>query len=161
MFAFEHYNIVPDIITLAKGFGGGMPLGAFISSKEIMQCLSNNPFLGHITTFGGHPVSCAAAIANIEVIINENLAEKAIKNGELFKNLLKHPKIISVRGKGLFIAIEFKDEKTNIELVNKCIEKGLIVDWFLFASNCLRIAPPLIISEKEIIEASEIILSYL
>jgi len=161
MFAFEHYNIIPDIITLAKGFGGGMPLGAFISSKEIMQCLSKNPFLGHITTFGGHPVCCAAAIANLEVIKNENLAEKAEAKGELFKKLLKHPQILSVRGKGLLMAIEFKDEKTNIEIVNKCLEKGLLVDWFLFAPNCMRIAPPLIISENEINEASEIILASL
>ncbi|NTW34206.1 MAG: aspartate aminotransferase family protein, partial [Bacteroidetes bacterium] len=161
MFAFEHYNIIPDILTLAKGLGGGMPLGAFISSKKIMQCLSKNPFLGHITTFGGHPVCCAAAIANLEVIKNENLSEKAEAKGKLFKNLLKHSRILSVRGKGLLMALEFKDEKTNIEIVNKCLEKGLIVDWFLFAPNCMRIAPPLIISENEINEASEIILSYL
>jgi len=158
MFGFEHYSIVPDIITLAKGFGGGMPLGAFISSKEIMNCFTNNPVLGHITTFGGHPVCCAAAIANIEVIQKENLAEQAEKKGELFIKLLKHPKIKSVRGKGLLLAAEMENEKTNMKTISRCIEKGLIVDWFLFAANSMRIAPPLIITEEEIKKACEIIL---
>ena len=161
MFGFEHYSIVPDIITLAKGFGGGMPLGAFISSKEIMNCFTNNPVLGHITTFGGHPVCCAAAIANIEVIQKENLAEQAEKKGELFIKLLKHPEIKSVRGKGLLLAAVMKDEKTNMEAISSCIEKGLIVDWFLFAANCMRIAPPLIITEEEIKKACKIIVSCL
>ncbi|MFA5781792.1 MAG: aspartate aminotransferase family protein [Bacteroidales bacterium] len=161
MFGFEHYGIVPDMITLAKGFGGGMPLGAFISSKEIMNCFTNNPVLGHITTFGGHPVCCAAAIANLEVIQKENLAEQAEKKGELFIKLLKHPKIKSVRGKGLLLAAEMENEKTNMKTISRCIEKGLIVDWFLFAADCMRIAPPLIITEEEIKKASEIILSCL
>ncbi|MFA4852073.1 MAG: aspartate aminotransferase family protein [Bacteroidales bacterium] len=161
MFGFEHYGIVPDMITLAKGFGGGMPLGAFISSKEIMNCFTNNPVFGHITTFGGHPVCCAAAIANLEVIQKENLAEQAEKKGELFIKLLKHPKIKSVRGKGLLLAAEMENEKTNMKTISRCIEKGLIVDWFLFAADCMRIAPPLIITEEEIKKASEIILSCL
>lgn len=161
MFGFEHYNIVPDMITLAKGFGGGMPLGAFISSKKIMNCFTNNPVPGHITTFGGHPVCCVAAIANLEVIQKENLAEQAEKKGELFIKLLKHPKIKSVRGKGLLLAAEMEDEKTNMEAISSCIEKGLIVDWFLFAANCMRIAPSLIITEEEIKKACEIILSCL
>jgi acetylornithine/succinyldiaminopimelate/putrescine aminotransferase len=159
MFGFEHFGIVPDIITLAKGFGGGMPLGAFVSSKEIMHCLTNNPVLGHITTFGGHPVSCAAAIANIEVIKKEKLVEQVEEKEKLFHKYLKHPSIKSIRSKGLLIAIEFTDEKTNMKIIHKCIDKGVIVDWFLFASNSMRIAPPLIINEKEISKACQIILS--
>ncbi len=161
MFGFEHFGIVPDIITLAKGFGGGMPLGAFISSCEIMQSLTNNPVLGHITTFGGHPVSCAAAIANLEVIKNEKLAEQVENKAELFHKYLNHPSIKSFRGKGLLIALQIKDEQTNLEVIDKCIEKGVIIDWFLFAPDCMRIAPPLIISEEEIKAACEIILSCL
>ena len=161
MFGFEHYGIIPDIITLAKGFGGGMPLGAFISSKKIMHSLTNNPVLGHITTFGGHPVSCAAAIANIQVIQKEKLVEKAEQKGELFKKYLRHPSIKSVRGKGLLIAVEFSNENTLQTIIKKCITKGLITDWFLFAPNCMRIAPPLIIKKEEIKMACEIILSCL
>ena len=159
MFGFENYEIVPDIITLAKGFGGGMPLGAFVSSKKIMDSLSNNPVLGHITTFGGHPVSCAAAIANLEVIKKEKLVEQVAEKEKLFKKYLKHPSIISFRNKGLLMALEFADDKTNFAIINKCIDKGVIVDWFLFAPNCMRIAPPLIISNDEIKKACEIILS--
>jgi len=161
MFGFEHFGIVPDIITLAKGFGGGMPLGAFISSKKIMQSLMSNPLLGHITTFGGHPVSCAAAIANIDVIKKEKLSAKAEQLGELFKKYLKHPSIKSVRGKGLLLAVEFSDEKTLQKIIKKCISKGLITDWFLFAPKFMRIAPPLIIKKDEIKNACEIILSCL
>ena len=159
MFGFENYEIVPDIITLAKGFGGGMPLGAFVSSKKIMDSLSNNPVLGHITTFGGHPVSCAAAIANIEVIKKEKLIEQVAKKENLFHKHLAHSSVKSIRSKGLLIAVEFADEKTNMEVIKKCIEKGVITDWFLFSSNCMRIAPPLIISNDEIKKACEIILS--
>ncbi len=159
MFGFENYGIVPDIITLAKGFGGGMPLGAFISSKKIMHCLTNNPVLGHITTFGGHPVSCAAAIANIEVIQKEKLVEQVKKKEKLFHKYLKHPSIKSIRSKGLLIAIEFENEKINMKIIHKCIDKGVIVDWFMFAPNCMRIAPPLIISDDEIKNACEVIIS--
>ncbi|MFH0865824.1 MAG: aspartate aminotransferase family protein [Bacteroidota bacterium] len=161
MFAFEHYGIVPDILTLAKSFGGGMPLGAFVSSYEIMKSLANNPPLGHITTFGGHPVSCAAALANLNVIINENLHLQTEQKGKLFQKLLKHPKIKDIRIKGLFIALEFSDEKTNKKIIAKCIENGIITDWFLFAPHCMRIAPPLIISGEEIRHACEIILKSL
>jgi acetylornithine/succinyldiaminopimelate/putrescine aminotransferase len=161
MFGFEHFGIIPDIITLAKGFGGGMPLGAFISSKKIMQSLMSNPVLGHITTFGGHPVSCAASIANIEVIKKDKLSVKAGELGELFKKYLKHPSIKSIRGKGLLLAAEFSDEKILQSVIKKCIAKGLITDWFLFAPNFMRIAPPLIIKKTEIKQACEIILSCL
>jgi acetylornithine/N-succinyldiaminopimelate aminotransferase len=159
MFCFEHYGIIPDIITLAKGFGGGMPLGAFISSTEIMKSLTNNPVLGHITTFGGHPVSCAAAFANLEVIKKEKLVEQVEKKKKLFQKYLKHKSIKSFRGKGLLIALEFENEKTNMNIINKCIDKGVILDWFLFAPHCMRIAPPLIITEDEIKGACEKIIS--
>ena len=158
MFGFEHFGIVPDIITLAKGFGGGMPLGAFVSSKEKMQCLAGNPALGHITTFGGHPVSCAAAIANLQIIIDEKLAQQAQRKGELFRKYLKHSAIKTYRGKGLLIALQMKDEKTNMKIIDRCIKKGVITDWFLFAPHCMRIAPPLIITDEEIRTACEIII---
>jgi len=161
MFGFEHYGIVPDIITLAKGFGGGMPLGAFISSVEKMKSLSNNPVLGHITTFGGHPVSCAAAIANIEAIKKEKLIEQVDRKNELFRMYLKHPSIKELRGRGLLLALQFEDEKTNLRIIRECINKGVIADWFLFAPDCMRLSPPLIITEDEIKTACEIIISCL
>ena len=126
-----------------------------------MSCLTNNPYLGHITTFGGHPVSCAAAIANIGVIQKEKLVEQVEEKSKLFQKLLKHKSIKSFRGKGLLIALEFADKKTNIQIIQKCIEKGVILDWFLFAPHCMRIAPPLIITEEEIKTACEIIISNL
>ena len=161
MFAFEHYGIIPDILTLAKSLGGGMPLGAFISSPEIMKSLTNNPVLGHITTFGGHPVCCAAALANLDIILEEKLFSKAKQKSELFLKLLKHPKIKEVRVKGLLIAIELNDAETNHKAISNCIKNGVITDWFLFAPHCMRIAPPLIISDEEIKFACEIILKAL
>lgn len=161
MFAFEHYGIVPDILTLAKSFGGGMPLGAFVSSNERMKCFTKNPPLGHITTFGGHPVSCAAALANLNVILEEGLHLQAEQKGKLFQKLLKHPKIKKIQIKGLLIAVEFDDVETNHQAIAKCIEQGIITDWFLFAPYCMRIAPPLIISNEEIHHACEIILKSL
>ena len=123
-----------------------------------MNSFTNNPVLGHITTFGGNPVCCAAASATIDVIINEKLAEGAEKKGELFKKLLVHPSIKAVRGTGLLLAVEFENEKINFECIKRCIENGLIADWFLFAPQCMRLAPPLIISEEEILRACKIIL---
>jgi acetylornithine/N-succinyldiaminopimelate aminotransferase len=158
LFAFEHFNVVPDIITIAKGMGGGMPIGAFISSGEIMGSLSHNPVLGHITTFGGHPVSCAASKACLEVIIEENLSEKAENKGRLILDKLNHHKILDKRGKGLMIAIEFESEEFNKKVIDKCIEKGVITDWFLFNSKSMRIAPPLTISEAEIEHCCELVL---
>lgn len=156
-FAFENYGIIPDIVTIAKGMGGGMPIGAFISSKEIMQSLTNNPILGHITTFGGHPVSCAAAIANIDVLLSEKIIESVESKEKLFKEKLQHPKIKSIRGKGLLLAIEFEDFAQNKKIIDTCISNGVITDWFLFADNLMRIAPPLTITEEEIIESCKII----
>jgi acetylornithine/N-succinyldiaminopimelate aminotransferase len=158
MFGFEHYNIIPDILMLAKGIGGGMPIGAFISSTEIMLSLATNPILGHITTFGGHPVSCAAGLATLESIVKENIVENVPAKGELFKKLLVHPKIHAVRGKGLMLAVEFDSFETNKKIIDGCIADGLITDWFLHCSNSMRIAPPLIITETEIETACEIIL---
>jgi len=158
LFAFEHYNFIPDILCLAKGMGGGMPIGAFISSKEIMHSLTNNPHLGHITTFGGHPVSCAASAATLTVLLEEKLIEQVENKEKLFRSLLKHPKIKSINGKGLLLAIEFESYELNKKIIDKCIEKGVITDWFLFNSHSMRIAPPLTITEEEITHACEIIL---
>lgn len=158
MFGFEHFDVVPDILLLAKGIGGGMPIGAFISSKEIMSVFTDNPILGHITTFGGHPVSCAAGLATLSVIKKENLVVNVEAKGELFKALLKHPAIKEVRGKGLMLAVEFKNFETNKAIIDACIVDGLITDWFLHCSNSMRIAPPLIITEAEIRDACQIIL---
>ncbi|RZL12975.1 MAG: aspartate aminotransferase family protein [Pedobacter sp.] len=157
MFGFEHYDIVPDVLLLAKGIGGGMPIGAFISSTEIMSALATNPILGHITTFGGHPVSCAAGLATLTTIVNEEIVEGVTAKGELFKQLLVHPKIHSVRGKGLMLAVEFDSFETNKKIIDGCIADGLITDWFLHCSNSMRIAPPLIITTAEIEEACAII----
>jgi len=157
VFAFEHYSVMPDILCLAKAFGGGMPLGAFISSKRIMSTLSHNPVLGHITTFGGHPLSCVAGNAAFKEIKKQKVKER-IKKGELFKKLLVHPKIKEVRGEGLLLAVQFSSEKENKAIIAKCVELGVITDWFLFNSSSMRIAPPLTISEKEIRKACEIIL---
>lgn len=158
LFAFEHYNFIPDIICLAKGMGGGMPIGAFISSKEIMHSLTNNPLLGHITTFGGHPVSCAASAATLKVLLEEKLIEKVEQKEKLFRSLLKHPKIKSINGKGLLLAIEFESYEQNKIIIDKCIENGVITDWFLFNAHSMRIAPPLTITEEEITAACKIIL---
>ena len=156
MFAFEKYKVIPDIICLAKAFGGGMPLGAFISSKEIMSTLSHNPVLGHITTFGGHPFSCVAGMEAFKQVKSQIVKVKSKE--KLFKKLLVHPKIKEVRGEGLLLAIQFSSEEENKKIISKCIENGVITDWFLFKPDAMRIAPPLVISEKEIKNACEIIL---
>lgn len=158
LFAFEHYNIVPDILCLAKGMGGGMPIGAFISSKEIMNSLSTNPILGHITTFGGHPVCCAASLTTLNVLLEEKLIETVEAKEKFFRKLLKHPKIKSVNGKGLLLAVEFDNYEQNKKIIDACIEKGVIVDWFLFNAQSMRIAPPLTITEEEIKFACEVII---
>ncbi len=159
LFAFEQFSVVPDILTLAKGMGGGFPIGAFVSSKEIMSCLKTNPILGHITTFGGHPINCAAAEANLKVLLDEKELITSVKAKEqLFKELLIHPAIKEVRSFGLMLAVEFDNFDTNKSIIDKCIENGVLTDWFLFNDKSLRIAPPLIITEDEIKEACRIIL---
>lgn len=158
MFAFEHYNIVPDILLLAKGIGGGMPIGAFISSAEIMSVLSFNPILGHMTTFGGHPVCCAAGLATLNTLLNENIVADVETKGALFKELLQHPAINEIRGKGLMLAVSFDSFEINKAIIDACIEDGIITDWFLHCSDAMRIAPPLTIKENEIRMACSIIM---
>lgn len=158
LWAFEQYNIVPDILLLGKALGGGMPLGAFIADKQLMRNLSVDPVLGHITTFGGHPVCCAAGLAAFKVLLKKNIAEKVNKKESLFRKLLKHDNIIAVRSKGLLIAVEFASFEENKKVIDYCIANGVLTDWFLFAPHCMRIAPPLTISEKEIEYACRIII---
>lgn len=158
LFAFEHFGIVPDILLIAKGMGGGMPIGAFISSNEIMGALKDNPILGHITTFGGHPVSCAAGLAALNTVIDENLVGGVKQRENLFKSLLIHPKIKQVRGLGLMIAVELENFNEVEEVSKKCIERGIIIDWFLHCDSALRIAPPLTITENDIKFACETII---
>jgi acetylornithine/N-succinyldiaminopimelate aminotransferase len=152
---------VPDILTLAKGFGGGLPLGAFIASKDVMHTLTNNPVLGHITTFGGHALSCAAGLAMFKVLLETDLIQKVKEKEALFRSLLVHPKIKAVRSAGLWMAVELEDFDFLQKVIQGCLKKGLITDWFLFNSKSLRIAPPLIITEEEIRIACQIILESL
>ncbi|TDH23345.1 aspartate aminotransferase family protein [Segetibacter sp. 3557_3] len=161
LWAFEQYGVVPDILLLGKALGGGMPLGAFVADKQIMDSFTVSPVLGHITTFGGHPVSCAGGLAAFEVLTRESLYKQVEAKTELFLRLLKHHQILDVRAAGLWMAVEFDSFSTCKRVIDACIAKGLITDWFLFAPNCLRIAPPLTISENEIVEACEIILACL
>lgn len=157
--AFEHYGIQPDIVVCAKGMGGGMPIGAFISNKEIMGSLKNNPILGHITTFGGHPVSCAASAATLKLLHNTPLLASVSAKGELFRKLLVHPKIKEVRGIGLMLAVEFESFEFLKPLIDNLLEKGVLTDWFLNCDNSMRIAPPLTISEEEIKQVAGIIIA--
>ncbi|MBO9615034.1 MAG: aspartate aminotransferase family protein [Dyadobacter sp.] len=159
--AFEQYGIYPDILLSAKGMGGGMPIGAFMASQQIMKVLKTNPILGHITTFGGHPVSCAASLAALRVTIDERLSEAAITKGELFKSLLIHPEIKEIRGKGLMLAAEMESFDKLKVTIDRCIELGVVTDWFLFCDNSMRIAPPLTITEEQIREACAVILKVL
>ena len=152
LFAFEHYKVVPDILCIAKSMGGEMPLGAFIASNTMMDCLNGeHPLLGHATTFGGHPVSCAASLATLDVILNENLMKKVEEKAAIFRNKLsKHPAIKEIRGKGLFMAIELKQSEKIEKIVENCIKNGIITFWFLFNHNSLSIIPPLTITYEEI-----------
>lgn len=158
IWAFEKFEIVPDILLLGKALGGGMPLGAFVADKALMTELSYNPVLGHITTFGGHPVSCAAGHAAMKVLLKKDIVQKVSKKEKLFMKLLKHPSIKELRSAGLLIAIEFPDEELNKKIIEYCINHGVLTDWFLFAPHCMRIAPPLNISAKEIKKACDTIL---
>ncbi len=156
--SFEHFDITPDIIVCAKGMGGGMPIGAFIASKEHMALFKNNPMLGHISTFGGHPVSCAASLATLEVIQEEKLLESVESKGLLFKSLLENVEgVEEIRQIGLMIAIKFKDYDTLKSIIDKGLELGIVSDWFLFCNDSMRIAPPLTITEEEITKSCELI----
>jgi len=153
MFAIDRFGVVPDILVLAKALGGGMPLGAFISSREIMSTLITNPQLGHITTFGGHPVCCAAGLASLEVIIEENLSVSCNGKSILFRKELSHPLIAEVRGEGLLLAVRIKKPEFVRYIVSHAPEHELILDYFLFCDDAFRIAPPLIINNDEILQA--------
>lgn len=161
LWAFEQFDIVPDILLLGKALGGGMPLGAFVSDKKIIDSLTHNPVLGHINTFGGHPVCCAAGLAAFNVLLTENLIAEVKRKEQLFHSTLRHTAIKNISSFGLMIAVEFDSFETNKKIIDTCIEKGVFTDWFLFASHALRIAPPLNISDKEIIKACLIILEVL
>ena len=150
MFAITRYRVVPDILVLAKALGGGMPLGAFISSQEIMSSLTNNPQLGHITTFGGHPVCCAAGLASLEVIIEERLAESCATKSAIFKRELRHPMIADIRGEGLLLAAQLRSPENVQKVIANAPAYGLLLDYFIFCSDAFRIAPPLVISDDEI-----------
>jgi acetylornithine/succinyldiaminopimelate/putrescine aminotransferase len=158
LWGFEHFNVTPDILLLGKALGGGMPLGAFIASKELMQGLADNPVLGHITTFGGHPVCCTAGLAAFNVLKEESLFNEVKQKEDLFRNLLIHPKIKSVRSFGLWMAVEFDSIEICKTVVDHCIKNGILTDWFLFAPHCLRISPPLTISNEQIEKSVKIIL---
>ncbi|MEO6131571.1 MAG: aspartate aminotransferase family protein [Saprospiraceae bacterium] len=151
MWAFEQEDVIPDILLLAKALGGGLPLGAFISSEEIMKVLSHDPPLGHITTFGGNALSCAASLAAINIIIDENLHQQAKEKGNKIRQALQaHPAIHEIRNRGLLMAVELKNSDQLHVALKACREEGLLVDWFLFNDRSIRIAPPLVISESEI-----------
>ena len=150
LWAFEQFDVAPDILLLGKALGGGMPLGAFVANRTIMNSFTHDPILGHINTFGGHPVCCAAGLAAFEVLLQENLIAVVKEKESLFISLLNHPKIKVVRSCGLMMAVEFDSFETNKKVIDALIGQGVFTDWFLFASNCLRIVPPLPINEQEI-----------
>ena len=150
LWAFEQFNIVPDILLLGKALGAGMPLGAFISDKKIMDSFTYDPVLGHINTFGGHPVSCAAGLAGFKVLKEENMLINIAKKRELFLSMLKHPQIKNINSRGLMLAVEFEDFNSNKKVIDALIGQGIFTDWYLFAAHALRIAPPLNISDDNI-----------
>ena len=161
LFAFQHYNVIPDILCIAKGMGNGMPIGAFISSWKFMNLLTFQPKLGHITTFGGHPISCAASLALLKYLLASNIINDIYKKEMIFREYLSHQKIIEIRGKGLLLAIEFGDKILAKKIVEESLKKGLILFYFLFNDTSVRITPPLNISKEEIIKGCKIITSIL
>ncbi|MBP6392117.1 MAG: aspartate aminotransferase family protein [Flavobacteriales bacterium] len=161
LFAFEHFGVVPDILVLGKALGGGMPMGAFISSREHMRMLTHDPVLGHITTFGGHPIACAAGLAALEVLLEEDLIANAIRMGDLFRELLVHPAIREVRGKGLMLAVDLGAADKVQRVVHGCLEQGVLGFWFLSCPEAFRVAPPLCLDEPMVRAACSIILSQL
>ncbi len=158
LFAFEHFGIVPDILMLAKGIGGGMPLGAFVAPKELMDVIKDNPILGHITTFGGHPVSCAAARASLAVIKEEKLIEQVEYKASLFRQQLHHPSVREIRGLGLMMCLQLDSFEQVYQVSKYCADHGVMIDWYLHCETALRIAPPLTITESEIEKACNIIM---
>ena len=158
LFAFEQYGLVPDVLCLAKGMGGGMPIGCFIGAQVLLNKLTHDPVLGHINTFGGHPVSCAASLACLETLIGDKIIEGVIGKEKKIRELLNHPKIKTIHGRGLMLAVEFENTETNMKVIEACIRRGLIVDWFLFNSNAMRVTPPLVITQEELEVSCKIIL---
>jgi acetylornithine/succinyldiaminopimelate/putrescine aminotransferase len=158
LFAFEHFGIVPDILTVAKAFGGGLPIGAFIADKKMMETLTYDPMLGHITTFGGNPVCCASALATLNVILEENLLNEVEKKGQLFERCLRHKSIKEIRRIGLMFAIDFDSAERVSAIVNEAKAAGVICYWFLSHPYSFRIAPPLTITEDQIRESCDVIL---
>lgn len=158
LWGFEQFKIVPDVLVLGKALGGGMPLGAFIASKKLMNDLTENPILGHITTFGGHPVSCAAGMAAMKVLLEEKLIDRVDEKETLFMSLLSHVNIRTSRSCGLWLSISFDSFEINKKIIDHCIANGVMTDWFLFAANSLRISPPLTISPDQIKKACDVIL---
>jgi acetylornithine/N-succinyldiaminopimelate aminotransferase len=161
LFAFEEFDVVPDILLISKGMGGGLPIGAFIASTDLMSNLTKNPILGHINTFGGNALCVAAANACLEIIISENLCSRAKQIENIITTKLKHPLIKEIRIHGALGAIDFYNEVLNMRVIKSCIEKGIICDWFLFCPTAMRIAPPLIITDSELIEALNTIVEVL
>ena len=159
LFAFEQYGITPDVLLLAKGMGGGMPIGAFVASRAVMQALSHDPILGHITTFGGHPVSCAAALATLQTLLETDLIQQVPQKEALFRSLLVHPQILEVRSAGLLMAVDLGDFDKVQKVIQYCLQAGVLVDWFLFNSESIRLAPPLVIEEAEIRTACQVLLA--
>jgi acetylornithine/N-succinyldiaminopimelate aminotransferase len=159
LWGFERFGVIPDILLLGKALGGGMPMGAFIAGRQMMAALTDRPVLGHITTFGGHPVCCAAGMASLELVLREGWTAQVERKGLLFTRFLVHPAIRAVRACGLLIAVEFESFERNKQIIDACISRGLLTDWFLFAPECLRIAPPLTITEEQIASACAIILA--
>jgi acetylornithine/succinyldiaminopimelate/putrescine aminotransferase len=158
LFGFENYNVIPDVVIIGKGMAGGMPVGGFIANEKHMDLLSHDPKLGHITTFGGHPVIAAACLATLEEILEKDYTKQSLKKEKLFRELLVHPLIEEIRGKGLMLAAMTKEATITNKVIFKCQEKGLILFWLLFEANAIRITPPLTISEDEIKEGCAIIL---
>ncbi|MEG3658313.1 aspartate aminotransferase family protein [Arenibacter palladensis] len=161
LFAFEHFDCTPDILVVGKGMAGGMPVGAFVASHEMMQSLIENPKLGHITTFGGNPVIAAACLATLQEISESNLIEESLEKEALFRELLQHPSIKEIRGKGLMLALIMEKPEVANEVILKCAEKGLILFWLLFEPNAIRISPPLTINNQEISLGCALILEVL
>jgi len=161
LFAFEHYGMVPDILVMGKGMGGGVPVGAFMSSRDIMETLSHTPKLGHITTFGGNPLIAAASLATLKEVLDSNLMAETAAKEQIFREMLVHPAIKNVNGKGLMLAVNLGTPEFTLEAARRCMEKGLIVFWQLYRNEYLRISPPLTISEAEIREGCQIILEVL
>ena len=162
MFAMTKFGVTPDIVCLAKAFGGGMPLGAFVSSNEIMNTLQSNPVLGHITTFGGHPVCCAAGLAATRYLIDNKVVEDVERKGALFESLLSgHPNVVEIRRNGLLLAVELGSSERLYKIMDMFIERGILSDWFLYCDTAFRISPPLVITDAEIYKCVEIIVNCL